>query len=86
MRRSVLALAIVSLLFAGVALSATATAEPPTVLKANYVRTFAQEAGNNSTPGAGQFLVAIGGIIVFIGVIGFILMSTIRKRKKKGIE
>ncbi|HVO78326.1 MAG TPA: hypothetical protein VMS79_05610 [Methanomassiliicoccales archaeon] len=86
MRKSVFALAIMSLLFAGLALSAAASAQPAYVVETDYVHAVAQEGGNNTTPGAGEFWVAIGGIVIFVGVIAFFLISTLRKRKKKGIE
>ncbi len=88
MRKSVLALAIASLLFAGIALSATASAEPALVAKTGHATNFAAEANNTTheTPGAGEFWVAIGGVIVFVGVLGFFLFMTMRGRKKKGIE
>ena len=89
MRKSVLALAIASLMFAGIALQATASAEPAVTTSVGYVShasSFAAEANNTTTPGAGEFFVAIGGVIVFVAVLGFFLFMTMRGRKKKGIE
>jgi len=88
MRKWVLALAMASLLFAGIALSATASAEPALTVKTGHATVISAE-GNNSTkppPGAGEFWVAIGGIIIFSGIIAYVLLMTLKKRKKKGIE
>jgi len=91
MRNSVLALAIASLMFAGIVLQATASAEPAvttTVVQSSHVSSFAAETNNSTIPpgSEGGIVVAIGGIIVFVGIISFILINTLRKRKKKGIE
>ena len=87
MRKSVLALAIASLMFAGIILQATASAEPALTTHSQYVSSFAEETGNHTSPGSeGGFVVAIGGIIVFVCVLAFMLLRTLSKRKKKGIE
>jgi ABC-type multidrug transport system permease subunit len=91
MRKSVLALAIASLMFAGIILQATASAEPAITTKivpSSHASSFATEANNSTIPpgSEGGIVVVIGGIIVFVGVLGFFLLMTLRKRKKKGIE
>jgi len=76
-------------MFAGIALQATASAEPAITTSVGYVShasSFAAEANNTTPPGAGEFFVAIGGIIVFVAVLAFFLFMTLRGRKKKGIE
>ena len=74
-------------MFAGVVLQATASAQPAFVVGTSHISTFAQETTNNTTvPGAGEVGVAIGGIIVFVAIMAFVILSTIRKRKKSGRE
>ena len=83
-------MAIASLMFAGIALQATASAEPAVtaVVQIGHASSFGAETNNSTVPpgSEGGIYVAVGGIILFVAVLAFFLLSTIRKRRKKGIE
>ena len=76
------------IIFSGVALCAGANAALPQKV-ANHIMLSAEGASDTNSTGGGlsnAAVVAIGGAIGVILFIAIILLNTIRKRRKKGIQ
>jgi len=88
MKKLAFAVAMVFIMFSGIALQAGASASSTHVNVPQLVveEGAAAEEGNHTSPGSeGGLVVALGGIIVVAGFLTAMLLMTLKKRKLKGI-
>ncbi len=87
MRKVALALMFAFVLFSGIAFCAGVNAAAPQKVAGHIaLSASAAEAATNETGITNAGIVAIGGSIAVVLFIAFILINTLRKRKKKGIQ